>query len=346
MNNRFEHLVRPHLLEFKPYASARDEFSGSSKVFLDANENPEDLTSKGLNRYPDPHHKQLRSKLATMKGVRKDQLILGNGSDEVLDLIFRVFCVPGKDAVVLNPPTYGMYGDLARLNDIETVEIPLTENFQLDTAKIKALDIPSKLLFVCSPNNPSGNMMDEEAIESILNEYKGLVVIDEAYADFMQKESWVSRLEEFENLIVCQTFSKAWALAGARVGIAFAHPDIIRLMEAIKPPYNLDNLCQSAALEVLDQQQLVENRVRVIINERDRLENALKQIPLVSIVYPSDANFLLVRVDDATKRYHQLMEKGIILRDRSKLPGCENCLRITVGTPGENDFLITTLKDL
>lgn len=339
-------LVRENIKSLKPYSSARDEFQGNSNdmVFLDANENP---FENGVNRYPDPQQRTVKSLLSKNKGVPQENILLGNGSDEVLDLIFRAFCEPHQDNIVTLPPTYGMYGVLANINAVENIKIPLTDQFQPDLEKIyQAVNPRSKVIFICSPNNPTGNNFSKPVIEDLLENFKGLVVIDEAYVDFSEEESWVARLGEYPNLIVTQTLSKAYGMAGIRLGICYASTCIISVLNRIKPPYNVNELTQQKAIERLKKQKEVDTEVKSILKERETLVAALKTIGFVSKIYPSNANFVLAKVDDATKRYNQLIEKGIVTRNRTSEQGCENCLRFTVGTVEENNKLIKTLKEL
>ena len=339
-------LVRPLVREMAPYRSARDEFEDfeAHKIFLDANENP---YNTNVNRYPDPLQRQLKRLLAKVKGVSDDQILLGNGSDEVLDLIFRTFCDPGKDEVILLPPTYGMYGVLAQLNNIKAVNVPLDYNFQLDVAAImSSVNEKTKLIFVCSPNNPSGNAIPLPQIQSLLDQFSGLVVVDEAYIDFSTAGTAIELMNDYPRLMVCQTFSKAYGLAGIRLGIGFAHPTIIEFFNKIKPPYNVNVLTQKKALAALNVTDIVERQVLTLIGERQKMEEELLTIGFVKKIYPSDANFLLVLVDDAQKRYNQFLEQGIVVRTRSSLLGCENTLRITVGTPQENIIFINACKTI
>ncbi len=335
-----QNLIRPTIKALKPYSSARDEFQGvpSDMVFLDANENPYE---NGVNRYPDPHQNKLKVLLSEIKNVPTQNILLGNGSDEVLDLIFRMFCEPHKDNVIILPPTYGMYGVLANLNAIETIKVPLSGSFEPEVdAILNVANTNSKLLFLCSPNNPSGNSFQSKTIERLLKEFRGIVVIDEAYIDFSKEQSWLSRLEEFPNLIVTQTLSKAYGMAGIRLGLCFASTEIISVLNAIKPPYNVNELTQQKAFENLSQRNLAKNQIADILKEREVLINELQNLSFVSKIYPSDANFVLIKVDNANKRYDQLINKGIVIRNRTTQYGCENCLRITVGTNIENKRLI------
>jgi histidinol-phosphate aminotransferase len=339
-------LIRENVSKMKPYSSARDEYvsDGSEKIFLDANENP---FENGVNRYPDPQQRSLKKLLAQAKGVDEKQILLGNGSDEVLDLIFRAFCEPKKDNVITVPPTYGMYAVLASLNDVEDKQVLLKPDFTLDLQGIfNSISPTTKLIFLCSPNNPTGNSIPEEQITELLENFHGLLVIDEAYIDFSQKNSWVNTLDSNTNLIVTQTFSKAFGQAGIRLGCCFASREIITVLNKIKPPYNVNELTQQKALEILEKSDLVQKEVGLILNERMRLADALATIPFVHKIYPSDANFILVVVDDANRRYCELLQKGIIVRNRSGQPLCENSLRFTVGTANENTSLINALKEM
>ncbi|WP_340198663.1 histidinol-phosphate transaminase [Ascidiimonas sp. W6] len=339
-------LIRANVAKLKPYSSARDEFKDftTEMIFLDANENP---FANGVNRYPDPQQKNLKSLLAQKKGVIADQVLLGNGSDEVLDLIFRAFCEPRKDSVITMPPTYGMYGVLAATNDITNKEILLTNNFDIDTeAVLKAISSNVKLIFICSPNNPSGNVLNKEAIKKLLENFEGLIVIDEAYVDFTEQESWVHCLAEYPNLIVTQTLSKAYGMAGIRLGICYASVEIIQVLNKIKPPYNVNILTQERAFLRVTNTTQVSLEIANIVAYRNELSSALKNIYFVSKVYDSEANFVLARVDNATKRYEQLLNLGIVVRNRSSQPLCDNCLRFTVGTKEENQKLIAALKNI
>ncbi|MBW8198398.1 histidinol-phosphate transaminase [Flagellimonas abyssi] len=339
-------LVRESVLKLQPYSSARDEYvsDGSEMIFLDANENPFD---NGVNRYPDPYQRSLKSLLAEQKGVSENQILLGNGSDEVLDLIYRAFCEPNQDNIITLPPTYGMYKVLAGINAVKNKEVLLTNDFEPNVDEIlMAVNIKTKLLFICSPNNPTGNAFKEEAIEKLLKYFQGLVVIDEAYIDFSKDESWLSKLDNYPNLIVTQTLSKAYGLAGIRLGICYASEEIIGVLNKIKPPYNVNQLTQQRALQRVLNQDLVNREVQQILDERDELINALNGLEFVRELYPTDANFVLAKVDDANKRYQQLLDKQVVVRNRSTQPLCENTLRFTVGTPEENKKLIAILKEL
>lgn len=341
-----QQFIRNNIKELSAYSSARDEFADAAAdmIFIDANENP---FNSGLNRYPDPQQQLVKKELAAKKGVAVSNILLGNGSDEVLDLIFRAFCEPKQDQVIALPPTYGMYKVLAGTNDVELLNIPLTRSFQPDVPSIlNAQSENTKLLFLCSPNNPTANSLEASLVEKLIKEFNGIVVIDEAYIDFSSRESWVNRLEDFPNLIVTQTLSKAYGLAGIRLGVCYASSEIVSVLNKIKPPYNVNQLTQDAALKALAKPDKVHNEIKAIIEERTQLATALTGINLVEKVYPSDANFLLVKVDDANKRYQELIAKGIVVRNRSNQVGCENCLRFTVGTQNENTALINTLKSL
>ena len=339
-------LVRANVAKMTAYSSARDEFTDFDKemVFLDANENPFD---NGVNRYPDPQQGKLRQLIATQKQIPEDGILFGNGSDEVLDLIFRAFCVPGKDNVISLPPTYGMYKVLANTNDIENREVLLNEDFQPDLETIfQKVNENTKLLFLCSPNNPTGNLIDPDTIEEILNRFDGLVVIDEAYIDFASSESWTKKLDVYPNLIVTQTLSKAYGMAGIRLGMTFASADIIRVLRKIKPPYNVNGLTQQKAVNHITKYDVIKNEIDSILDNKRYLCEVLLDVNFIKKIFPSEANFLLVRVDDATLRYQQLLEKGIVVRNRSTQPLCENTLRFTIGTTQENKRLIEALIDL
>ena len=339
-----EQLVRPIIKEIIPYRSARDEFEDfdAEKIFLDANENP---FENGFNRYPDPLQRKLKRTLADVKQVKSEQILLGNGSDEVLDLIFRTFCEPGEEEVLILPPTYGMYSVLAKLNNIIVKEVPLNKNFEIEIDSVlEAVNQKTKIIFICSPNNPSGNAIPLDQIEQLLDRFKGILVVDEAYIDFSEQKSALSILDQYPQLLVCQTFSKAYGLAGIRLGMCYANPLIINYFNKIKPPYNVNSLTQSRALAQLETSESIQNQVISLISERKKLEQELKQFDFVSKIYPSDANFLLVVVDDANKRYDQFLDAGVVLRNRSRLQGCNNALRVTVGTPEENTNFIKICK--
>lgn len=341
-----QNLIRPTIKALKPYSSARDEFQGNSDdmVFLDANENPYE---NGVNRYPDPQQRSVKSLLSEIKGIPQKNILLGNGSDEVLDLIYRAFCEPNKDNIITLPPTYGMYGVLANINAVDIKSVQLDVSFQPKVDEILNIaDSNSKLLFLCSPNNPTGNSFEAKSIEKLIKNFKGIVVIDEAYIDFSKEESWVSRLDEFPNLLVTQTLSKAYGMAGIRLGICYASEEIISVLNRIKPPYNVNELTQQKAILQLKDYDLTKQQVLSILKEREALLTNLQTVSFISKIYPTDANFVLAKVDDATKRYNQLIDKGIVIRNRTTQSGCENCLRFTVGTSEENSLLIDSLKSI
>ena len=338
-------LLRPHLQKLVPYASARDEFSGEAAVFLDANENPlGSATAEEYNRYPDPYQHRVKHMLARVKKVKEDRIFLGNGSDEAIDLLIRAFCEPGKDHIIILPPTYGMYKVSADINNVEVKEVLLSTDYQPRVEEIlNEVNEQSKILFICSPNNPTGNLQDAGSIRKLVESFPGLVVVDEAYIDFARVDSWAQELDKYPNLIILQTFSKAWGLAALRLGIAFANPELIRILNKIKPPYNVSELTQERALEAMSNIDKMETQVSIILHERVELMKALEELPLVEKVYPTDANFVMVKVPEPRKVYEFLVKKGIIVRDRSRVALCEGCLRITVGSPDENDQLLTQL---
>lgn len=337
-----KNIIRENILYLQPYASARDEFNGRDGVFLDANENP----FGSLNRYPDPYQIELKQKLSELKDVSINNIFVGNGSDEVIDLAFRIFCNPGKDKVLIFSPTYGMYEVTAAINDVELIKIPLNQYFQIDTEIVKKYITNSnlKLIFICSPNNPTGNSVNPKDIEFILNNFNGIVMIDEAYIDFSPSNSWIKRLELFPNLIVSQTFSKAWGLASARVGIAYANEDVIAIFNKVKPPYNVSKLNQQAAIDALSNLSEFEKNKQIILSEKEKLKDELLQLALVKKVYSSDANFLLVEVTNTNIIYQKLISQKIITRNRNSV--INNCIRISVGTPKENVALLIALKKI
>ena len=338
-------LLRENIKKLVPYSSARDEFKGEAKIFLDANENSfgSPLT-KWYNRYPDPLQWKVKEKLSEIKGISSANIFLGNGSDECIDVLQRAFCEPGIDNIIICPPTYGMYEVSANINNVAIKKVPLTPAFQLNLPAIEeAIDDNTKMIFLCSPNNPTGNSLIREDIEMILNNYFGIVVIDEAYINFSRFRSFTQELNDYPNLVVMQTLSKAWGLAALRVGISFASEAIIAIMNKIKPPYNINQASQDLALQALGELEQVNTMIMEIVNERKRLEQQLQQIKLIKQVYPSDANFLLVKVTNARGIYQYLLDKAIVVRDRSKVELCEGCLRITVGTPAENESLLASL---
>lgn len=346
MEFNLDSLLRPNIRELVPYASARDEFKGEASVFLDANENAYGSPLReAYNRYPDPLQWKLKERLSQVKGVPPEHIFLGNGSDEVIDLLYRAFCNPGKDKVLLCPPTYGMYEVSAHINDVRVTKVPLTKFFQLDLPGIaEAIDPETKLLFVCSPNNPTGNAIERSDVETLLHNFHGIVAIDEAYINYSPYKSFIQELTEYPNLVVMQTLSKAWGLAALRVGMAFSSTAIVEVLNRIKPPYNVNDASQRLALQALDKVEQVNAWIKDTVEERGRLGIALSELPPVVHVYPSDANFLLVQVTEPVSIYRFLVERGIIVRDRSRVRLCEGCLRITVGTPGENESLIAALR--
>lgn len=339
-------IIRQNIKNLKPYSSARDEFKGEASVYLDANENAfgSPLT-QAFHRYPDPMQYAVKMRLSEIKGVPARNIFLGNGSDEAIDILFRSFCEPGKDNVIIVPPTYGMYEVSANINDVELKRVPLTADFQLNLEGIaEAIDKNTKLIFICSPNNPTGNSINREDIETILANFNGIVVIDEAYINFSRQKTFIQELTEYANLVILQTLSKAWGLAGLRVGMAFASEEIIEVFNRVKPPYNINEASQTLALEALNNTQQVNDWIKQTLTERDNLVLSIKKFEFVLDIYPSDANFILVKTTDANKIYEFLVSKGIIVRNRTKIELCEGCLRITVGTPLENEILINTLK--
>jgi histidinol-phosphate aminotransferase len=346
MENSFDlnNLVRENVKTMKPYSSARDEFKDfdvAQMIFLDANENP---YQNGVNRYPDPQQTSVKSVLAKQRNLNTNQVLLGNGSDEVLDLLFRAFCEPKVDNVITLPPTYGMYGVLANINAVENREILLSTDFQPEVdAILEAVDTNTKMIFLCSPNNPTGNSFNDESVVTLLQNFKGLVVVDEAYIDFSNKPSWLVELDEYPNLIITQTLSKAYGLAGIRLGICYASAGIIAVLNKIKPPYNVNELTQQRALERLVDKEKIQQEIASIIVQRDNLLKVLQEVKFVSEIYPTEANFVLIKVDDATKRYNELIAKGIVIRNRTTQPLCENTLRLTIGTVDENKKLMDAL---
>jgi histidinol-phosphate aminotransferase len=341
-------LLRNNIRQLVPYSSARDEFKGTAQIFLDANENSfGSPLPTAYNRYPDPMQWKVKYKLADIKGVPPQHIFLGNGSDEVIDVLYRALCNPGVDNVILCPPTYGMYEVSAHINDVVIRNVSLTEDFQLDMPALQqAIDEHTKLIYICSPNNPTGNSINREDIELLLNNFDGILVVDEAYINFARQKTFIQELTEYPNLVVMQTLSKAWGLAALRVGMAFASEEIIRVMNKIKPPYNISQAAQELALQALENVQQVNEWIRETVIERDKLSAALAQLPLVTKVYPSDANFILARTTDAKGIYQYLVGLGIVVRDRSKVELCAGCLRITVGTPEENETLINALSTI
>ncbi len=347
MNFDINKLVRPNIKNLTPYSSARDEFSGEAKVFLDANENSlgSPLT-KWYNRYPDPHQQQLKQAIAFVKSIAVEHIFLGNGSDECIDLLYRSFCEPGKDNVIICPPTYGMYEVSANINDVEIRKAPLLDDFQLDLIHLENLvDENTKLIWICSPNNPTGNSITRADVEAVLNNFNGLVVIDEAYINFAKQKSFIQELNDYPNLVILQTFSKAWGLAALRLGMAFASTQIIEVLNKVKPPYNINQATQDLALKALEEVGQVNDMIKILVDMRNALAEVFAEIPIVEKVYPSDANFLLVKIKDARKVYEYLLTKGIVVRDRSNVKLCDDCLRITIGTEKENTLLIDAIAD-
>ena len=336
--------VRPNIRALKPYSCARDEFEGEAKAFLDANENP---YNGPYNRYPDPRQRALKEKIARIKQVPAANILLGNGSDEPIDLVYRVFCEPGVDNVVGIAPSYGMYQVAADVNHVEYRSVPLDKDFGMHAdALLAAADAHTKVMWVCSPNNPSGNLMDRDEIGKLLQEFQGMVVVDEAYIDFAAAPSWLNELDRHPNLIVLQTFSKAWGLASVRCGMAFASEEVLEYFNKVKYPYNINLLTQNCVSEQLDQLPRKEAWVKVLLAERKRLEEKLSALPCVEKLFPTDANFILTRVHDANATYRYLVQQGIVTRNRNSVLLCEGCLRITVGTPEEDDLLIEALGRL
>ncbi|HAY3535321.1 histidinol-phosphate transaminase [Elizabethkingia anophelis] len=337
-NFNLENLVRPNILKLKPYSSARDEYKGSTGVFLDANENP----FGNLNRYPDPYQKEVKEKLSALKSIPVSQIFLGNGSDEVIDLVFRIFCTPGRDKALVFTPTYGMYEVSANINDTELLQLPLNSDFQIDKESILPFlkDENLKLIFICSPNNPTGNSI--ENVDFILEKFNGIVFVDEAYIDFSTQKSWTEKLSQYPNLVISQTFSKARGLAAVRVGIAYSSPEIIALFNKTKPPYNVSQLNQEAALIALLDAKKYQSEIKTILAEKERLEKEFLQLSVIKKIYPSDANFILVEVNDADGIYNNLVQQKIITRNRNSV--IAGCIRITIGTTEENNQLIAALK--
>ncbi|MEA5457578.1 histidinol-phosphate transaminase [Arcicella sp. LKC2W] len=343
-----QNIVRQHILSLAPYSSARDEYTGKEGIFLDANENPiGSATPENWNRYPDPYQWEIKEKLAPIKGCRSSQIFLGNGSDEPIDLIIRLTCEPKEDNIIILPPTYGMYEVSASVNNVEIQKIPLTTDYQLDTDKIIAAVNPkTKLIFVCSPNNPTGNLIDRQAILTIIENFQqGIVIIDEAYNDFSEEPSFIPELDKFSNVMVLQTFSKAWGLAALRLGMAFANEELISLLNKIKYPYNINGLTQKQLIENIGNVEFVKNSVKTLNQNRADMIVALENLSIVTKIYPSDANFLLVKFTEAKKIFDYLIEQKTIVRDRSKVVLCDNSLRISIGTAEENHHLMELLKN-
>ena len=340
-------LVRNNVKKMSSYSSARDDFKNENEkklIYLDANESPFD---NGINRYPDNKHTELKKVVSDIKNVNVNQVTFGNGTDEILDLIVRVFCNPYEDKIITLPPTYGMYDVIAKTNGVENIEIPLKSDFSIDINEILKLSSKkTKILFLCSPNNPTGNSFDTNDLTDLIKSFKGIVVVDEAYIDFSSKQSLISLIEDNNNLIITQTMSKAYGMAGIRLGMGFSNEKIINYLNKIKPPYNINVLTERKALEELNKIDEIEKNISIVLNQRNLLVSCLEKLDFVKKIYKSDANFLLVKVDNADLRYNQLLENGIVVRNRSNQPLCQNCLRITIGTKNENTCLIKMLNEL
>ncbi|MGE8242045.1 MAG: histidinol-phosphate transaminase [Sphingobacterium sp.] len=350
MDNPFNlnNLLRENIKKLVPYSSARDEFKGEASILIDANENPfGSPLNHDYNRYPDPLQHQVKAKLSSIKGVPAENIFLGNGSDEAIDILYRAFCTPGVDNVILVPPTYGMYEVSANINDVAFKKVNLTADYQLDLDGIaNAIDAHTKLIFICSPNNPTGNSIRRQDIETVLNNFQGLVVVDEAYINFSAVKSFTQELAEYPNLVVLQTLSKAWGLAALRLGMAFASKEIIAVYNKIKPPYNINQATQDIVLEALNNVDQVNDWIKETVSEREKLVRELLELDYVQYITPSDANFILVKMEQPREIYDYLVQYGIIVRDRSKVELCEGCLRITVGTPAENRTLLEKLNQI
>jgi len=346
MTIELERLVRKNIQHLKPYSSARSEYSGMAGVFLDANENAfGSPAGDGFNRYPDPLQIGLKQRIGTIKGISPSQIFVGNGSDEAIDLLFRIFCEPGRDEAIICPPTYGMYRVSADINDVAVREIRLTDDFQLDIpAVLSGITDADKLIFICSPNNPTGNLIQRESIIEIAQNFNGIVVVDEAYIDFADSPSMIRELQTLPNLVVLQTFSKAWGMAGLRVGLAFASLAIIELINRVKPPYNVSGIAQRAVIGAFDNTETVKQWIETVLEQRTVLAESLGRLNFVETIYPSDANFILVQVAGANDVYHFLLEEKVVVRNRNNVELCEGCLRITVGTPAENVILLDAMK--
>lgn len=340
---KLEKLIRPDLLDLKPYSSARDEYEGKEGVFLDANENPFD---NGMNRYPDPLQRELKLKIGELKSIDADQIFLGNGSDECIDLLIRLLCVSGKDKIVSISPSYGMYSVSAKINQVELIEVSLNEDFSLNKYELIEKGKDAKLMFICSPNNPTGNAFSKKEIISLLNNFEGILVVDEAYIDFSLEESMISELVNYPNLVVLQTFSKAYGLAGLRLGMLFASKELVFWLNKIKPPYNINQLTQEKAIRVLNNTTLIKSQITILKEERARLEREFIQLDSVVKLYKSDANFILIKVKDANNTYKWLIDNKVIVRNRTNQPLCANCIRITIGTVEENEILIAKMKEM
>jgi histidinol-phosphate aminotransferase len=347
MGFNLQNIVRQHILSLAPYSSARDEYTGKEGIFLDANENPlGSVTPENWNRYPDPYQSEIKEKIAPIKGCRPSQIFLGNGSDEPIDLIIRLTCEPKEDNIIILPPTYGMYEVSANVNNVDIQKIPLTIDYQLDTKKIIAsINSKTKLIFICSPNNPTGNLIDRKEILTIIENFQqGIVIIDEAYNDFSNEPSFIAELDEYKNVMVLQTFSKAWGLASLRLGMAFGNEELIKLLNKIKYPYNINGLTQRALLENIHNIDFMHDSVKKLNENREKVIFELKKLPNVLKIFPSDANFLLVKFTEAKKLFDYLIEQKVIVRDRSKVILCDDSLRISIGTEEENHILINLLN--
>lgn len=346
MDFNLENITRENIKKLVPYSSARSEYEGDAQIFLDANENSlGSVLEDNFHRYPDPLQKKLKEKISSLKNINAENIFIGNGSDEAIDLLIRAFCNPGRDEILIFPPTYGMYEVSAAINDVGRKEVLLTNDFELNIPEIKqAINDKTKIIFVCSPNNPTGNSFTENEVEDLLNSFNGIIVIDEAYIDFSDKTSWLKKLNQYPNLVILQTLSKAWALAGLRIGMAFASKEIIPILNKIKPPYNISVATQKLALQVLNDEGKAYQKIKIIKAGKEKLKEDLKAFGFIKKIYPSDTNFLLIKVEDATSLYNYLLSKNIVVRNRSNQPLCENCLRITIGTPEENNQLLQALK--
>ncbi len=339
-------LIRPHLIGMKPYSSARDEYTGKSEVYLDANENAlGSVTKMDLSRYPDPHQNLIKEKLSKIKSAAIDQIFIGNGSDEPIDLLIRAFCNPKQDDIIILPPTYGMYEVSANINNVLVKKVPLTSTFQIQVEEVlKGISDHTKIIFTCNPNNPTGTRILDEDILTLIKSFNGLVVVDEAYIDFSDKQSFISQISEYNNLVILQTFSKAWGMAAARVGMLFADQEVVSILNKIKPPYNVNQLSQEAVLEALGKVDHKNQMVKNILTQKIYLAQELHSLDIIEEIHPSDANFILVRVSEPKKLYQYLIEKNIIVRDRSNVLLCEGCLRITIGNEVENKRLLGAIK--
>lgn len=341
-NTNISALVRPNIAKLSPYTSARDEYKGNEGVFLDANENP----FGRVNRYPDPYQKELKQVISEIKGGSTEQLFLGNGSDEAIDLAYRIFCEPNRDKAIVFTPTYGMYEVYANINAVELITLPLDSLFQIDTTLVEPYlsDESVKLMFICSPNNPTGNLMDRQTIVQLLEQFKGIIILDEAYIDFSTEASWLEQLSQYNNLIILQTLSKGWGMAGLRIGMAWMSEELLYYFNKVKSPYNLSVINQQQAIEVLRDTEGVKQRIELLLSERDRVTKELKNLSIVKVIYPSEANYLLVEFDNANQIYEELISRQIIVRNRSKV--VPNTLRISIGLPEENNLLLAALKAL